>query len=274
MSQSKSRLLHTDEVTDHLVDAILNVRRSVAPRPPILCLSGAQGSGKSTLSRRMEAKLNAAGHRGLVLSLDDFYLSLAERSALAEKVHPLAIRRGPPGTHDTERLIETLESLRAGYIDALALPRFDKASDDRSEETTVWEGPASWVIVEGWCLGLSLSSPHEAEEACQIYQTPMSAQWRAWIEAELCKRWRLLDHRFDFKVYLKLPNFEAIVDARWRQEEDLYATTGRRQFQTRSEVADFVSLYEPWTLRMAESAPLWADRVFAVQSGFQYLREH
>jgi len=69
---------------------------------------------------------------------------------------------------------------------------------------------------------------------------------------------------------LKLPDFESIVDARWHQEETLYARTGRRQFKTRMEVRDFVSLYEPWTLRMAATAHLWADDVYAVEPGFKY----
>ena len=47
-----------------------------------------------------------------VLSIDDFYYTLAERKILAEEVHPLLRTRGVPGTHDTDMLAGYLERLQ------------------------------------------------------------------------------------------------------------------------------------------------------------------
>ena len=270
MSQNNSQLLDADAVTERLFQVIADRHAEATSRPPVLCISGAQGSGKSTLSAKLEARLRTSGRHGVVLSLDDFYLTQAERQSLAREVHPLAARRGPPGTHDTRRLMSTLEMLRSGSAAPIELPRFDKASDDRSSESVRWEGPAAWIIIEGWCLGLSCAEPCLEEDACSIYQMPGSQAWRAWVDEELRGDWAMLDQLFDYKAYLKLPDFESIVDARWRQEETLYARTGRRQFTARSEISDFVSLYEPWTLRMAATAHRWADDVYAVEPGFTY----
>ena len=47
-------------------------RMAAQTRPLIVAVAGAQGSGKSTLSKQVAAKLEANGQPGLVLSLDDF----------------------------------------------------------------------------------------------------------------------------------------------------------------------------------------------------------
>ena len=123
-------------------------RMATQARPLIVSVAGAQGSGKSTLSKQVAAKLEVNGQPGLVLSLDDFYLTKSERQALASRVHPLCGTRGPPGTHDTLGLIEAISTLAEGGSCNLSLPQFAKAVDDRVGEPRVWSGQATWVIVE------------------------------------------------------------------------------------------------------------------------------
>ena len=48
-----------------------------------------------------------------VLSIDDFYLTKAERNQLAQNIHPLLVTRGVPGTHDVQMLTDCVERLRA-----------------------------------------------------------------------------------------------------------------------------------------------------------------
>src|SRR5688572_25477505 len=68
---------------------------------PVLAITGAQGAGKTTLLGELPRVLNdAGGYRVAALSLDDFYLTRAERLVLARDVHPLFVTRGVPGTHD------------------------------------------------------------------------------------------------------------------------------------------------------------------------------
>ena len=65
----------------------------------LLCIgmNGAQGSGKSTLARFLQIYFQELhGLSVVILSLDDLYLTRADRIALAEEVHPLFKTRGVP----------------------------------------------------------------------------------------------------------------------------------------------------------------------------------
>ena len=89
----------------------LSQRAEAADRPIIVGLNGAQGSGKSTLSELLAEVLPAFfGVDCHVLSIDDFYLSKAQRRKLGAAIHPLLATRGVPGTHDCARLKEALDS--------------------------------------------------------------------------------------------------------------------------------------------------------------------
>ena len=252
--------------------AEMQERMATQARPLIVSVAGAQGSGKSTLSKQVAAKLEVNGQPGLVLSLDDFYLTKSERQALASRVHPLCGTRGPPGTHDTLGLIEAISTLAEGGSCNLSLPQFAKAVDDRVGEPRVWSGQATWVIVEGWCLGISATEESPDELNAQIYQSQRTEIWKDWVERTIAGEWKRLDSLFDWSIYLKIPSFESIVDARWLQEETLRRETGQSQFKTRDEVRSFVALYEPWTLRMAQAKAPWVDQIFEVENGYAYRR--
>jgi D-glycerate 3-kinase len=74
----------------------------------VLGLCGAQGSGKSTLAAALARMLARDGTRTAILSLDDIYLTRAERLQLAREVHPLFATRGAPGTHDVALGLATI----------------------------------------------------------------------------------------------------------------------------------------------------------------------
>ena len=48
----------------------------------------------------------------IYVSIDDFYLTRAERKKLGEQVHPLMETRGVPGTHDVQMLATCIEDLK------------------------------------------------------------------------------------------------------------------------------------------------------------------
>ena len=108
-------------------------RRNLARAPIVIGICGAQGSGKSTLAKLLKLLIEADGAlRAEHLSLDDLYLSRAERRRLATDVHPLLATRGVPGTHDVALGIRTIDALTSGDAGtSVALPTFDKATDDR-----------------------------------------------------------------------------------------------------------------------------------------------
>ncbi len=144
----------------------------------VIGLCGAQGSGKSTLLRRWVEILQREDLPAVALSIDDFYLPRAERSALARTVHPLLITRGVPGTHDVELAQATIDSLAED--EPTLLPAFDKATDDRRPRSQ-WrscQGPMRVVILEGWCVGALPQTAAQLAQpvnALERMKTPMVA---------------------------------------------------------------------------------------------------
>ena len=134
------------EIAGYYVPMARWIAEHVEDRMLVLGLNGAQGTGKSTLARLLRALLGRLYRmRVAILSLDDLYLTAAERVRRAEVIHPLLATRGVPGTHDVDLGLRTIRALREGK--PLALPRFDKARDDRAPvfEWPRWEGPVSYT---------------------------------------------------------------------------------------------------------------------------------
>jgi uridine kinase len=106
----------------------------------VVGIAGPPGAGKSTFAHAV-----ADGIDELVISMDDFYLSRAERSERG------LTWRGPPGSHDVTALIDVLDALRAEHA-PVTVPRFSAEIDDRVEPVVVDRVPGR-VLVEGWVLG-------------------------------------------------------------------------------------------------------------------------
>lgn len=88
--------------------------RQTKQRPVVVGVHGAQGTGKSTLTLFLREILSRHHDiRTANFSLDDIYLTRAERQDLAEHVHLLFITRGVPGTHDIALGQQVLDRLRA-----------------------------------------------------------------------------------------------------------------------------------------------------------------
>jgi D-glycerate 3-kinase len=102
---------------------------------------GPPGAGKSTIAQAVAAELPEA----LVISLDDFYLSRAERRERGLEW------RGPPGSHDLPALVAVLDQLRSRQT-PVTVRRFSAEIDDRIEPIVVTREP-SHVFLDGWLLG-------------------------------------------------------------------------------------------------------------------------
>lgn len=223
-------------------------------RPVRVGIGGGQGAGKSTLGRLLEAACAEVDLRAIVIGIDDFYRTRAERREMARAIHPLFETRGPPGTHDVAALGTALESLTSpGEV---ALPRFDKGLDDRVEGVSV-EGPFDLVVLEGWCVGARASGT--ARESSPINALEREAdpegRWRAEVDACLARDYEPLWDRLDELVFLRVPSLEAV--RRWRLEQEASLPPGRRRDETA--VARFVQHYERITLGMLEAMPARAD---------------
>ncbi len=110
--------------------------------------AGPPGVGKTTLIAWVARCLRALDGRARVVavSLDDFYLSRAERRARG------LAWRAQPGSHDLAAAVAFLGAARAGER-VLRVPRFDHGADEPGAPEVV-PGPASAVLMEGWLLGL------------------------------------------------------------------------------------------------------------------------
>ncbi len=229
--------------------------------PMIVGVSGSQGSGKSTLCRMLEALL--AGEHGLcaaTLSLDDIYLTRAERADLARTVHPLFATRGVPGTHDVALGLSVLDGVRAGQA-GLILPRFDKAADERAPEAA-WPrlaAPVDVLLFEGWCMAArpqpeaDLAAPINRLEA----EEDTAGIWRRHVNAALAGPYRALFEVPDAMLMLQAPGFEAVLGWRQLQEEKLHARSGSGM--TDAQLERFVMHYERLTRHLLEDLPQRAD---------------
>jgi len=198
-----------------------NIAERYAGRPLLVGINGAQGSGKSTLCKFLEVLLVEHNQIGVTLSLDDLYLTRAERLELAGDHHPLFATRGVPGTHDVERGMAILDRLLAGK-DA-ELPIFDKATDDRAPGTRPVGGAVNVVLLEGWCVGATpqpAAALREPVNTLEREEDPNGA-WRREVNRRLATDYAELFARLDLLVMLKVPDFEAVRANRRLQEQKL-----------------------------------------------------
>ena len=266
-----------------VAERILRAHRE-SGQPIAVGISGAQGSGKTTFVRFLSKWLSRRMQLSAVcVSLDDAYLTKAQRQRLARRAHPLLATRGVPGTHDVPLAHRVLDALtHPGAARQVTVPAFDKATDDRVPEQD-WrriDAPADVVLFEGWCVGArpqtpeSLSNPVNQLEAAQ----DRDAAWRTGVNERLRTDYAELFARLDLLVMLRVPNFEKILEWRSLQEQRL-----RERLRTRprvdarppgmsdAEIAYFVQHYERLTRHMLKTMPDYADAVIDIDENHRMI---
>jgi pantothenate kinase-related protein Tda10 len=109
-------------------------------------LAGAPGAGKTSIVKILTPLTNILSERETVnVSLDDFYLSPAERQSLGHRW------RAAPGTHDLALLAEFISQVKRGD-EKIAVPQYDTAAERRNAPHVIREAPGL-VIFEGWFVG-------------------------------------------------------------------------------------------------------------------------
>lgn len=234
-------------------------------QPLLIGINGAQGSGKTTLCRFLEVLLVEHNLRSVTLSLDDLYLTRAERQVLAADEHPLFATRGVPGTHDVALGEAILGDLLAGRT--TALPRFDKAADDRAEVRRLVEPPIDVVLLEGWCVG-AVPQPAEAlrepVNRLEAEQDPNGA-WRREVNRRLATDYAGLFAPIDLLVMLQVEGFEAVRGNRKLQEDKLAAANpGGTAIMDDTALDRFLMHYERLTRWMLDEMPARAEVVIEI----------
>jgi len=230
----------------------------------LIGIGGGQGSGKSTLCRLIASAFKHVGEKVAVLGIDDFYLPTNERLRLASEVHPLMATRGPPGTHDVDKLLKNIDMLIDGG--SVRVPVFDKAKDDRVGNRRI-DGPITRVIVEGWCVGASPmpGAPEDVPINDLERDQDLKGDWRRHINNALETAYGDLVNRFDQLAYLKVPNMAAVRRWRLAQEQSLPAASRK----SIGEINQFVAHYERLTLWMIEDVPTRAHLVVHLGEGHE-----
>ena len=186
-------------------------------RPWTVGIQGPQGGGKSTLAEALVGAFNDVDVRAISVSIDDFYLTYAEQTAIAERHadNPYLRYRGYPGTHDVplgRAVIDALRALTDGK--ETLVPAYDKSAHegrgDRADPSR-WRrviGPLDVLVLEGWMLGFS-PVPEDRLDALEAgLRAPNAylAAYSAWNET------------LDTLVHLDVESLDTIV--KWRVDSE------------------------------------------------------
>lgn len=261
-----------DSYANSITNAFLPLAQLIArhcsgrDRPLLVGINGAQGTGKSTLTYFLEAALSKDHGLSVTrLSIDDFYLSQAQRQRLAEEVHPLLRTRGVPGTHDAQLLAEVIDSLQANLSEPLPIPRFDKATDNPLPRTQwpVIAGKVDLIILEGWFIGTAPQSEAALLTPVNTLEKDEDADliWRRYVNTALAASYQDIFRKLDYLIMLQAPSFEKVFEWRSEQETQLAKRSGTDANGVMNPVAlrRFIAHFERLTRHCLESIPDKAD---------------
>jgi D-glycerate 3-kinase len=243
-------------------------------RTSFIGISGSQGSGKTTFAHLFGMVLKHFFHHKVVnCSIDDFYLTRAEREKLSREVHPLLKTRGVPGTHDVELALETFNSLiRATDETVTPIPVFDKAIDDRKpkDEWLYFQGRPTIILFEGWCVGAKAVADAEllipVNELERNYD--QDGTFRKYANDALKSGYAQWFAMMDQLFMLRVPGFEQVMEWRWIQEQKLAekhsGELSNKLIMNKAETQFFISHFERITRQMLDEMPQSAHVVFGI----------
>lgn len=176
MSESVSPELFVDRLLARLERVEEGARLVVA-------LAGAPGSGKSTLSAMVEAKVNEA-HPGAaaVVPMDGYHYD--DEVLVPKGWRP---RKGAPHTFDVGGLSAMLGRLRANREETIAIPRFDRDLEIARAGARLIPQSVRLILVEGNYLLLD-EAPWDTL-ADHFHMTAMIAVDEAQLRRRLAARW-------------------------------------------------------------------------------------
>ena len=249
---------------------LINTHQALG-RPLIQGILGAQGTGKTTLTQLLTVILAQLGYTSLSLSLDDLYLTYAQRQQLQQQ-DPRLMWRGPPGTHDLQLGIELLAQLRSPRSPPrqIPVPRFDKSAYGGQGDRRGFEAvaPVDIVLFEGWCVGMRPIDPHRFEQAPAPLHSPLDQAFARDMNAKLRDYLPLWD-QLDSLMVLNLVDYR--LSKQWRRDAEQRAIAAGKAGMSDTEVDQFVDYF--WRALHPElfTQPLiqtneWVDLVIEIDA--------
>ncbi|WP_052055550.1 glycerate kinase [Myxosarcina sp. GI1] len=220
----------------------LDATRNKLGRTSIEGILGGQGTGKSTLASILKLILNQLGHSVAILSIDDLYLTYAERQQLQQQ-DPRLIWRGPPGTHDVNLGLQVIERcLSANTSEPILLPRFDKSAFEGAGDRTTPEAieKIDILLFEGWFVGVQPIDDRVFENPLEPITTSEDCQFARDNNRRL-KAYLPLWEKLDSLIVLNPVDYR--LSQQWRKEAEQKMKQQGKTGMSDAEIDRFVEYF-------------------------------
>ena len=187
---------------------------------------------------------------------------------MSEKVSPLFLTRGVPGTHDTNLLFSCLKKLKKSNFSKILIPKFDKSIDDRLPKKK-WqkvEKKQDVVIFEGWCVGVTPQKEKDLIVPLNELEKEKDKKriWRTKVNTELKKKYKDIFKLIDTTIFLKVPSFKHVFKWRLLQEKKLSVTSKGKKIMNKTQIKNFIMFYERLTKHMLKNFGEKADSIIKI----------
>ena len=252
-------------------------KKSDKKRPYFVGLAGGQGTGKTTISSLIKIILTKFFKLKVFrISIDDFYKTRKERISLSERVHPMLLTRGVPGTHDIKMMLNFFKKVKSKKFKRLKLPNFNKAIDDRFKKKYWYnlnEKP-DVIIFEGWCVGAKSEKNSSLRKTINSMEKTKDQKqiWRKYVNQQLKSKYKNLYSQLNCLIYLKAKNFSLLQKWRLKQERKLWLNNKRNsslKIMNKKDVINFMQTYQRITQNMFRYMPKYASIILNLNSNHQ-----
>jgi len=216
-------------------------QRQQLGKPFIQGILGAQGTGKTTMSRILGLILQQLGYRTLSLSLDDLYKTYSDRLALMRQDSRL-LWRGPPGTHDIHLALGVLDQIHQSKSPVI-VPRFDKSAHGGAGDRTTPEiitNNIDIVLFEGWFVGVKPINPTAFINAPSPILTDADKRFAYDMNNQL-KSYLPLWERLDSLIVLYPTDYR--YSLAWRKQAERQMIAAGKSGMSDSEIEEFVNYF-------------------------------
>jgi D-glycerate 3-kinase len=246
-------------------------------RPYFVGLAGGQGTGKTTISSLIKIILiKYFKLKVFRISIDDFYKTRKERLSLSNRIHPMLLTRGVPGTHDIKMMLNFFRKVKSKKFKKLKLPTFNKAIDDRFKKKYWYNlnDKPDVIIFEGWCVGAKSEKNNSLKKTINSMEKAKDQKqiWRKYVNQQLKSEYKNLYSQLNCLIYLKAKNFSLLQKWRLKQERKLWLNSKRKsnlKIMNKEDVINFMQTYQRITQNMFRYMPKYASIILNLNSNHQ-----